>query len=143
MAACTDAKETPSPDSLLPATYQSDYTMVRDCRTSGDHDFNRIRVLADPQATGPYMTRTSDFPVGSIVVKEEYDPSDESCSGEILDWTIMSRLGPGTSTATIDWTWQRENKRTGAVIENDRGCIGCHQVCGIPPDGYLGTCALP
>jgi hypothetical protein len=139
-SACTDTKS--SPKSLLPASYRTNYTMVRDCRKSGDHDFNYVRVFADPAATDPYLMRTTEFPADSVVVKEEYDPADVTCGGEIQQWTLMSRLATGTAPTTIDWSWQKVMK-DGTVTEDDRGCIGCHKLCGVPPDGYQGTCSIP
>jgi hypothetical protein len=141
LAACAADAGGDDEASLLPADYAATYTEVRDCRRSGDHDFNQVRVLADPAALAPYNTRTAEFPIGSIVVKEEYDAADETCSGEIVNWTLMSRLATASSPSTIDWTWQRVTATK--VTRDELGCVSCHQACGVPPDGYAGTCALP
>ena len=128
---------------LLPADYSSTYQEVRNCRGSGDHDLNKIRVLTHPGATEAYRDRAVPFPEGSIVVKEEYDFPDGECSGPILQWTVMVRLAEGSSPSTLDWRWQKiKNDRTVATQDEPR-CIACHTQCGVPPDGYQGTCALP
>ena len=150
----------PDPVSILPASYTATFTEVRACRgPSTEHNQKYVRVLADPAAMGPYVTRASEFPVGSVVVKEEYGENDATCAGPIVDWTVMSRLATGSSPATIDWRWQRIIEATGHVQEDLPGncetsgvpcnCVGCHTMCGVydaaDPNnhGYLGTCEVP
>ena len=141
-AACgTDSASGPA--SLLPKDYAATYTMVRPCRLSGDHDLNYVTVMADSAAAGPYVMRTTDFPEGSLVVKEEHDPGDMDCSGPIITWTLMQRLATGSSPDTDDWTWQRLDAKGHVMTENDNNCISCHKTCGVPPDGYEGTCSMP
>src|SRR4051812_28274789 len=88
---------------LFPADYAATYVEVRGCRPSGDHDLNNIRVLADPAALGPYMTRASDFPVGAVVLKEEHDFGDTACTGKPKQYTVMVKQPAGTATARLDW----------------------------------------
>jgi len=71
------------PASIVPDDYASSYVQVRDCRSSGDHDLNHIRVLADPRAVDAYRLRDRPFPTGAVVLKEEYDFSDDTCTGPI------------------------------------------------------------
>ena len=125
------------------ADYAATYTEVRNCRGSGDHDLNNIRILADPDALGPYENRMDPFPVGAVVLKEEYDFGDAACEGEILQWTVMQSLGDGSSPDTLDWAWQRVDPDRIVVEEDPPRCIACHTGCGVPPDGYAGTCAIP
>lgn len=127
----------------FPADYADSYTEVRNCRPSGDHDLNTIRILADPSALGPYQERLDPFPVGAVVLKEEYDFGDATCSGPIKQWTVMRKLEPGSSPDTLDWAWQRVDLERRVVEEDVPKCIGCHQGCGVAPDGYDWTCAVP
>lgn len=127
----------------FPEDYDLDYTEVRDCRGSGDHDLNKIRILVSPDAVGPYVDRDASFPVDAIVLKEEYDFGDVDCTGPIKQWTVMQRLEAGSSTETLDWAWQRVDFERNVVEEDTPKCYGCHQGCGVAPDGYEGTCAMP
>jgi len=127
----------------FPADYADDYVEVRDCRGSGDHDLNNIRILAGPGAIAPYQGRLTPFPVDAVVLKEEYDFGDTSCAGPIKQWTVMRRLPAGSALATLDWSWQRVDAKRRVVDEDAPRCIGCHQGCGVAPDGYEWTCALP
>lgn len=134
VAACGD------PDPRFPADYAATYTQVRDCRSSSDHDLHRIRVLADPEALAPYMTRTSAFPVDSVVLKAEYDFGDTNCTGPEIEWTVMQKLA---TPEHLGWVWQRVAADRSVTTENDSLCITCHTSCGIAPDGYDGTCTMP
>ncbi len=128
------------PPPVFPEDYAASYVEVRDCRSSSDHDLHKIRVLADPASLDPYMTRTGGFPAGAIVLKEEYDFADADCTGEIIEWTVMQR---NDDSATGGWLWQRIAPDRSLITQNEDRCIGCHDFCGKPPDGYEGTCALP
>jgi hypothetical protein len=128
---------------LFPADYQADYTEVRNCRGSGDHDLHNIRILAGPTALGPYQSRTDPFPEGAIVLKEEFDFGDQTCEGEILQWTVMQRLPTGSSPDTLDWRWQRVDAQGNVASVDEMRCISCHTGCGVAPDGFDGTCAMP
>jgi hypothetical protein len=130
-------------DPLFPASYASTYTEVRNCRQSGDHDLNIVRVLADPIALAAYENRDEPFPIGATVVKEEYEFGDTTCEGPIQQWTVMQKLEVGSSTATLDWSWQRVDALRVVLDADERRCISCHTACGRPPDGYDGTCTIP
>jgi hypothetical protein len=141
-AGCSD----PGPDtpvSLLPADYATTFSEVRNCRRSADHDLNFIRILADGEAAPAYTARNGPFPAGSVIVKEEYDPIDDTCSLALIGWTVMVSQGPGGAPDELDFEWQRiaEDK---VVVDKPTGhCVSCHTSCGAAPDGYLGTCAVP
>ena len=139
LCACGGGDQT----SLFPDDYASSYVQVRDCRPSGDHDLNHIRVLADPRAVDAYQVRGQPFPTGAEVLKEEYDFSDDTCIGPIQQWTVMVRLAAGTASSTLDWHWQKVDDHRSVVTDNEPRCYACHATCGVPPDGYLGTCAVP
>lgn len=128
---------------LLPEDYAATYTEVRDCRQSGDHDLHVVRVLADPVALAAYADRTEPFPPGAIVVKEEYGFGDTDCTGSIEQWTVMEKLEVGADPENLDWLWQTIDTDRTVKNENEARCAGCHTSCGVPPDGYDGTCTVP
>ena len=128
---------------LFPADYDASYVEVRNCRNSGDHSLHSIRILVDPAARTPYEGRVEPFPVGAVVLKEEYDFGDTTCEGELLTWTVMQKLETGSSPDTLDWAWQTVDPDRVVVDEDEPRCIACHTGCGVAPDGYDGTCAMP
>lgn len=114
---------------------------MRDCRKSGDHDLYHVRVLASPEAAGPYTLRNEPFPVGAILLKEEY--IDDQCS-DLDRFTAMKREPNGYAPGAGDWHWQRVNKDGSVELDGKLpSCSGCHQGCGVPPDGHDWTCAVP
>lgn len=137
VAACGDDAATPD----FPADYADTFTEVRDCRPSGDHDLHHVRVLADAVAAPPYLGRDAPFPDGAIVLKEEYGFADDACEDEIVAWTVMTRITG--SPETLGWRWQKVASDLTVISEDDSRCIGCHLDCGVPPDGYDGTCEVP
>lgn len=141
VAACgSDGKDTTD---LFPESYASSYSMVRECRRSGDHDLNYVTVWADPTSASTYTGRDKDFPVGSVVVKAEYEFGDETCAGDIQFWTVMVKLPAGSSTSTLDWHWQKVLADRTIDTDDEPRCISCHTSCGKPPEGYQGTCSAP
>lgn len=143
-AACGGTEEGDGLEPFFPDDYAETYQEVRDCRQSGDHDLNRIRILADPDSVATYRDRTGGaFSVGAIVLKEEYGFDDPDCSGEIKQWTVMQRIPDGTNSVALDWDWQKVDGTGRVVEENTPLCYGCHTGCGFAPDGFDGTCALP
>lgn len=145
VVACADDETTTAPDvqPLFAADYASHYTEVRDCRQSGDHDLNIIRVLAAPDALAPYRDRAAPFPEGAVVLKEEYDFGDTTCTGPIKQWTVMQRLADGTSPDALDWKWQLVDAERNVTGEDTPRCYGCHSGCTPDNDGYDHTCAVP
>lgn len=131
------------PPPAFPEDYERSYVEVRNCRGSGDHDLNNIRILVDAAALAPYQGREAPFPAGAVVLKEEYDFGDTSCSGELKQWTVMRKLADGSAPETLDWAWQQVDESRRVVDEDAPRCIGCHQGCGVEPDGYGWTCAMP
>ena len=127
----------------FPEGYDADYVEVRGCRGSGDHDLHNIRILVDPTGLSAYEERMMPFPEGAVVLKEEYDFGDTTCSGEILQWTVMRKLAEGSSPETLGWAWQTVDAERRVVDEDEPRCIGCHTSCGVPPDGHDGACAMP
>jgi hypothetical protein len=142
LLACGDDPP-PEKDPFFPADYASTYQEVRNCRRSGDHDLNMIRIVADPTSAQIYRDRNAQFPVGAIVIKEEYDMGDVDCSDEIFQFTVMQKLAGGSNADTIDWKWQRVGADRKVKSEDEFRCINCHKLCGEAPEGYEGTCAAP
>ncbi len=140
VAGCGD--DTSGIEPAFPASYADTYTEVRACRPNGgSHDFNRIRVLADPVALDAYSERLEPFPVGSVVLKEEYGANDMDCSGAIVQWSVMEKL-PDGNEELLNWRWQQVDFGRTVLAEDEPRCYGCHAAC-VPPDGYDGTCTVP
>ncbi|MCA9620462.1 MAG: cytochrome P460 family protein [Myxococcales bacterium] len=139
----TETKPDPGPEPAFPEDYAASYVEVRDCRQSGDHDLNIIRILADPAALGPYRDRTAPFPEGAVVLKEEFEFDDVTCEGPIKQWTVMVRLADGAATDQLDWRWQRVTPTREVAAEDEARCSACHSGCTPAAGGYEWTCAVP
>lgn len=129
----------PPPEPVFPADYQASYIEARNCRPSHEHDLRYIRVFVEPQAFGVYQTYQGDYPVGSTLVKPEYD--DEGCQS-LLGYSAMQKLAPGALPLGGDWLWQKLDADR-AVMEEGAPirCVDCHQYHCSPPDGHDLTCA--
>jgi hypothetical protein len=126
---------------IFPAEWAQTFEEVRDCRRSGDHDLNHVRILVDPAARGPYQNRNAAFPVGAVILKAEY--ADEDCT-DLAGFTAMRREQPGYDPGGGDWHWQRTDAARAVIDDGIVGrCRSCHVLCGVPPDGHDGTCAIP
>jgi hypothetical protein len=130
------------PDHRVPFAddYASSYVEVRDCRRSGDHNLNFIRVVAPPDIAAVYQGRTDPFPDGAVVLKEEYDFADDTCAGPVTRWTAMVR--DESASDTLGWTWYDVAADRRVVSLDQPSCYGCHSAC-VAPAGYLGTCSEP
>lgn len=124
---------------LFPEDFAATYQEVRNCRRSGDHDLNYIRILASPDAFDPYQGRTAPFPVGAVVLKPEY--ADEQCT-DLAGFTVMRKEPAGFDPEIGDWSWQRLTADREVLPVDEQRCIGCHRVC-VAPMGYDFTCAEP
>lgn len=138
-----DPNTKPKQDPVFPTDYALTYTEVRNCRQSGDHDLNIIRVLADSTALDPYQNQNVVFPIGAVLLKEEFDFADVTCAGPIVRWTVMSRLDTGSSPETLDWHWQEVDKDRNVVSDNAQRCIACHSNCTVANGGFESTCTMP
>jgi hypothetical protein len=126
---------------VFPKTWASEYTEVRNCRFSLDHDLRRIRVLASADAVTAYQGRAAPFPVGSVVLKVEYDEDDMTCAKPPIGFTAMQRLPDGMDPVMLDWKWQELDGDSKQLTDRPIArCASCHTQCGKPPEGYLGTC---
>jgi cytochrome P460 len=142
LAACGNDGE-PGPLPAFPADYADSYVEVRDCRSSGDHELNRVRVLADPAAAAVYQSRSGDFAEGAVVLKEEHDFADVDCTGPVVRWTAMVRRPTAEAAELLGWRWQDLDAERRVKSEDPSSCAGCHTGCGQPPDGFQGTCTVP
>ena len=139
LAAC-DSGGAPAVDALIPADYATAFAEVRACRQSIDHS-PHVRVLANAVAAGPYVRRDVRFPVGSVVVKEEYD--DSACT-KVTSLTAMRREAPGYDAEAGDWHWQRVRPDLSIVDDGKvTGCRSCHVRCNPGDHGFDFTCAEP
>lgn len=139
----SDGPESTPGEVLFPSNYGDSYTLVYDCRQSADHSLMNVRMLADEAALEPYRDRSEPFPDGAVIVKEQYDIGDSDCEGDIQMWTVMQKLAEGSSPETLDWTWQQVDADRNVQSQNHSRCTSCHTDCGVPPDGYEGTCTIP
>ena len=119
------ATASPAPTPIFPADYRSTFTEVRDCRFSIEHGGVNIRVLANAVAAQSYLNNANPLPVGSIVVKEEFNGT--GCNdADFVRWRAMRKEAPGFDARDGDWRWQWV-ERDGSVLFNDKStCIGCH-----------------
>ena len=128
---------------VFPSNYRSSYALVYDCRQSADHSLMNVRMFADETGLEPYQARDASFPEGAVVLKEQYDIGDSDCEGDIQSWTVMQKLADGSSPDTLDWRWQTVDADRNVSDQDASTCTSCHSVCGLPPDGYEGTCTIP
>jgi hypothetical protein len=141
VASCGGDGESATP--LITADYADSFVEVRDCRRSIDHDLQFVRIHAAPDALAPYRDREAAFPVGAVVVKEQFVDNDDDCSGEVQLYTVMRKLDAGADPDLLDWEWQELDADFDVVSDAEPlRCARCHETCE-PPEGYLGTCAAP
>lgn len=145
VAGCADEPRDPAAPGAtvaFPSDYAATYTPQRECRKSGDHELDFVRVLTDPTATAPYADRTTPFPDGAVVLKEQHDFSDLDCSGPVVAWTVMVKHA--AATGRLGWDWQRVSADRRVLEANGSRCVGCHSTCtGTPEVGYDFTCEDP
>ena len=140
-----DALDVPA---LFPATYRDTFVVERECRLSSDHDLQMIRIFVDPTAAPTYAARDAAFPIGTLIVKEQYDFADDNCTGPILQWTAAQHVKESDDVLTdhLGWVWQRINRRPHGVLSRRHlaRCYGCHKDCTDPTmNGYRYTCSQP
>jgi hypothetical protein len=135
----------PPPPSLLPADYPLRFVEVRDCRRSVEHGLVNILIRTDSVMAPIYESGPYPFPVGTLVVKEEYAGANQGCTQRV-GTTLMRKEAPGYDPAHNDWHWQRLDA-AGTVVLDGRGsgglaaCASCH--AGKACRGRDFTCAEP
>jgi hypothetical protein len=137
----SDEEEGSTEKPLFPTGYRDDYVEVRSCRPSGDHELNNVRVLSNPSAADAYVKRNVPFAEGDVLLKEEYDFGDTSCTGSVKGWTLMKRTA-SQPAQMLGWKWQMIDWSRRVVASDVPRCYGCHTSCGVPPDGHEGSCGL-
>jgi hypothetical protein len=139
LASCGDEDTGPQP--VFPRNAELQWAEIRDCRHSHEHELRRIRVFASPDAEAPYLALSPEvpYPTGAILVKLEYDDAD--CT-ELLGYTALQKLAPGSKPEAGDWLWQRVGPDRKVLEEGALPrCINCHAEHCKPPYGYDLTCA--
>ena len=77
----------------------------------------------------------------------------EECGAKLTDAELKQAMeagGPVLCTVhaaeatplNLGWRWQRVDLRHEVLSQDEPRCFGCHDDCGVPPDGYAGTCAV-
>ncbi len=141
---------TSTPEPVFPTTYRATFTEVRTCRFSTEHGGVNVRVWANAIGAQPYLANANPLPVGSVVVKEEFNGS--ACDDADLNgWRVMRKEAPGFDPVDGDWHWQWVNADRTVRVDDKQTCIGCHvrpaclardRMCtepGGPPRGTLTT----
>jgi hypothetical protein len=131
------------PQQILPADYRTTFVQVRGCRSSVEHNLEHIVVRTSPAVAPVYDRGPYPFPVGTVIVKEEYG-SDNRCQF-LTGYTIMKKEAPGTDSAAGDWRWFKLDSMDRVTMQGSatRRCSTCHATCtGMnPPRDF--TCAEP
>jgi hypothetical protein len=130
LGACEDdPPDEPAPEPLVPADFADTYRLVRECRSSIDHELVNIEVLVNPGAEAAYVDGVYPFAPGTTLVKREF--ADAACS-QLVGYTAMRRLEDGAAPEHGDWAWQRLDADL-AVIELEpmaiAQCVACHTSC--------------
>jgi hypothetical protein len=127
----------------FPTDYEASWQEARTpCTLSHDHELRYIRVFTNAAAFEPYTQAMSAYPVGSILMKVEYD--DPECS-EPISFVSMEKLDPGMAAPEeLGWSWRRFDSDLREVHDADAipsTCIDCHRWhCAEPPYGWDYTC---
>lgn len=142
---CVDEPGPPPATPLIPANVEAIWPEARACRTSHEHWLHSVRVVVNPPAWQAYTTwlpldpGNLPFPVGSLLVKTEYD--DQFC-GHRVGYTVMSKQPKGYWPEGNDWRWQRLDADRKVLADGKLAidCAHCHQTHCAPPVGYDLTC---
>lgn len=124
---------------IFPADYRDTYTIVRDCRFSIEHGGPMIRVWANPIAVQPYLDEENPLPVGSIIIKEEFEGVDCVTDSELDRWRVMRKEAPGFDPDDGDWAWQWVDADRSVRFNDKTTCIGCHRAEECVARDYMCT----
>jgi hypothetical protein len=122
-----DVNDHAAVEPVFPENYRATFTEVRDCRLGIEHDGYSVRVLANEIARDGYLNNLRPLPVGSIVIKEEYDAADCADDAVLVQWRAMRKESPGFDPGDGDWHWQRVLSDRRVVEDAKASCIGCHR----------------
>lgn len=123
---------------IFPADYRNTFVEVRGCRNGIEHGAT-IRVFANDVAARAYLENASALPVGSIVVKEEFEGTDCDRDNELIRWRAMRKEAPGFDPEDGDWHWQWVNPDRSVRFDDKRTCIGCHRAAECVARDYMCT----
>jgi len=129
------ARCTPPPDGggndgtepVFPTNYRSVFAEVRDCRLGIEHGGVMFRVYANEIARDAYLDNQDPLPVGSVLVKEEFDGPGCTDDSDLFQWRVMRKEAPGFDPDDGDWHWQRVLADRRVVEDTKASCIRCHR----------------
>jgi hypothetical protein len=113
------------PEIVLGANYRKDFTKVRTCRFSVEHDLSYMQVWANAEAAALYEAGPYPFRAGAVIVKEQF--SDANCV-HLSGYTLMKKGGAGTDSRFGDWRWYRLDDDFRIVEDGSKTsrCGSCH-----------------
>ena len=100
-----------------------------------------IRVLANEVAREAYLNDENPLPLGSVLLKEEYEGVDCADDASLVQWRVMRKESAGFDSDDGDWQWQRVLAGREVVEGTKASCIGCHRVTECLQRDY--QCTLP
>jgi hypothetical protein len=77
--------------------------------------------LAANQGSAPYQ-----YPIGTVIVKEQYKNMAKYNDGKKPDLTIMVKVTDNAANPSENWAWSRGLSKTAKT--DDVFCSGCHTV---------------
>lgn len=110
---------------IFPLSYRNTFVEVRSCVFSIEHGGVSMRILANPIGAQAYRTNANPMPVGSVVIKEEYNHSDCSDDSRLARWSVMVKKASGFDEHG-DWQWQWVRRDRTILADGKASCIGCH-----------------
>jgi hypothetical protein len=115
------------PEPIFPADYRTTFSEVRNCRDSIEHGGVAVRVYVNAIGAEAYLAEENPLPVGTIVVKEEFDGVDCSNDDELAIWSVMAKQEEGFDPEAADWRYQEAASPSRNVTINSKTtCIECH-----------------
>lgn len=124
----TDPNSDPNDDGVIfPANYRATFTLVRECRNSIEHG-STVRVWVNSVGAAAYQAEANPLPVGTIVVKEEFEGTNCNDDSELKLWSAMKKEAAGFDPVDNDWRWQEVRAPGRTISQNSKaGCISCHR----------------
>lgn len=124
---------------IFSATYRTDFSVVRDCRFGIEHGGVMFRVFANEIAREAYLANQNPLPVGSILIKEEFNGVDCADDSQLFQWRVMRKESPGFDSDDSDWHWQRVVTERRVVEDTKATCISCHRAPACIERDYMCT----
>ncbi len=116
-----------SAEPFFPANYREAFTEVRDCRNSNGHSAT-IRVYVNAIGVEAYLADANPLPVGTIVIKEEFEGTACSDDSELVFWRAMMKESAGFDPDDGDWRWQMVSAPdSDFVLDTKSTCIACQK----------------